>query len=345
MTRYSSGLRPVLGPVLGAAIGLIVAQTSAFAHVTLATGQARTNASYSGVLQVPHGCAGETTQTIRVQIPDGVVAVEPMPKPGWTLNVSNGSYAKNYRDAGKTVTEGVKEIVWSGGNLPNDAYDEFTFKAFVSQDLQPGLTIYFPTIQQCAKGEAQWVDVPGEQAAHDLKAPAPSLQIVAENAVIAQAMEHGHAAKPMSKAAPEAMPMSGSDTYKVGDLVVTSPWTRATPGGAKIGGGYLKITNNGTKADHLLSIVTDGADHVEIHEMSMSNGVMQMRPLENGLEIKPAETVELKPGGLHMMFMGLKQPLKEGDTLAATLTFEKSGPVKVNFDITAMGATGEPHHH
>jgi uncharacterized protein YcnI/copper(I)-binding protein len=341
MTRYSSGLRPVFG----AAIGLIVAQTPAFAHVTLATGQARTNAPYSGALQVPHGCAGEITQTIRVQIPDGILAVEPMPKPGWTLNVSSGAYAKTYRGAGKAVTEGVKEIVWSGGNLPNDGYDEFTFKAFVSEDLQPGRTIYFPTVQQCAKGEAQWVDVPGEQTAQDLKAPAPSLQIVAENAAIAQAMDHSHGAKPVVKGASAAMPMAGSDTYKVGDLVVTSPWTRATPGGAKIGGGYLKITNNGTNADHLLSVVSDGADHVEIHEMSMSNGIMQMRPLANGLEIKPSETVELKPGGLHMMFMGLKQPLKEGDTLVATLTFEKAGSLSVKFSINAIGATDGSHHN
>ena len=100
--------------------------------------------------------------------------------------------------------------------------------------------------------------------------------------------------------------MAGSATFKLGDLTVTSPWTRATPGGAKIAGGYLKITNNGTSADRFLGAKSDATDHVEIHEMSMSDGVMKMRPLPDGLEIKPGQTVELKSGGYHLMFMDLK---------------------------------------
>ena len=130
-------------------------------------------------------------------------------------------------------------------------------------------------------------------------------------------------------------------TFKLGDLTVTSPWTRATPGGAKIAGGYLKITNNGTSADRFTGAKSDAADHVEIHEMSMSDGVMKMRPLPDGLEIKPGETVELKSGGYHLMFMDLKQPLKQGDTLKATLRFEKAGSLDVNFSVNALGATGE----
>ena len=133
--------------------------------------------------------------------------------------------------------------------------------------------------------------------------------------------------------------MAGSATFKLGDLAVTSPWTRATPGGAKIAGGYLKITNNGTAADRFVGAKSDAADHVEIHEMSMSDGVMKMRPLPDGLEIKPGETVELKSGGYHLMFMELKQPLKQGDTLKATLQFEKAGSVAVNFNVNALGAS------
>jgi len=140
--------------------------------------------------------------------------------------------------------------------------------------------------------------------------------------------------------------MSGTATFKLGDLTVTSPWTRATPGGAKIAGGYLKITNNGTAADRFIGAKSDTADHVEIHEMSMSDGVMKMRPLPNGLEIKPGETVELKSGGYHLMFMDLKQPLKQGDTLKATLQFEKAGSLDVNFNVNALGATSgnAPQH-
>ncbi len=120
---------------------------------------------------------------------------------------------------------------------------------------------------------------------------------------------------------------SGVAIFKLGDLIVTSPWTRATPGGSKIAGGYLKITNNGTAADRFVGMKSDVSDRVEIHEMSMSDGVMKMRPLPSGLEIKPGETVELKSGGYHLMFMDLKQPLKQDDTFKATLQFEKAGPL------------------
>jgi periplasmic copper chaperone A len=139
---------------------------------------------------------------------------------------------------------------------------------------------------------------------------------------------------------------SGVATFKLGDLTVTSPWTRATPGGAKIAGGYLKITNNGTAADRFVGVKSDVSDRVEIHEMSMSDGVMKMRPLPNGLEIKPGETVELKSGGYHLMFMDLKQPLKQDDKFKAILQFEKAGPLEVNFNVNALGATGgsSPQH-
>jgi periplasmic copper chaperone A len=138
---------------------------------------------------------------------------------------------------------------------------------------------------------------------------------------------------------------SGNATFKLGDLTVTSPWTRATPGGAKIAGGYLKITNNGTSADRFVGTKSDVSDRVEVHEMSMSDGVMKMRPLPNGLEIKPGETVELKSGGYHLMFMDLKQPLKQGDTLKATLKFEKAGSLDVNFNVNALGAASGNARH
>src|ERR1700709_1335139 len=140
--------------------------------------------------------------------------------------------------------------------------------------------------------------------------------------------------------------MSGVATFKLGDLTVTSPWTRATPGGAKIAGGYLKITNNGTSADRFVGAKSEATDHVEIHEMSMSDGIMRMRPSPDGLEIKPGETVELKSGGYHLMFMDLKQPLKQGDSFKATLQFEKAGSLDVNFNVNALGATSgnAPQH-
>jgi copper(I)-binding protein len=135
--------------------------------------------------------------------------------------------------------------------------------------------------------------------------------------------------------------MAGSATFKLGDLTVTSPWTRATPGGAKIAGGYLKITNSGASADRFTGAKSEEADHLELHEMSMSDGVMKMRPLPKGVEIKPGETVEFKPGGYHLMFMDIRLPFKQGDTIKATLQFEKAGSLDVKFSVRALGATND----
>ena len=337
------GLQRLLTGAGLAATAVIASQSPSFAHVTLATGEARANTYYKAVFQVPHGCDGAATQTVRIQIPEGVIGVKPMPKAGWTLSITRGAYAKSYQSHGKTVAEGPKEIVWSGGSLADDNYDEFVFTSFIT-DFPSGQAITFPTTQQCAKGEVRWDQIASEgQNPHSQKSPAPTLRIVADNATVAQAqmdhsrMDHGKMAAP-------AAPQSGSDTLKAGDLIVAAPWTRATPGGAKIAGGYLKITNTGKSPDRLVSAISAGADRVEIHEMSMTDGVMKMRPLADGLTIKPGETVELKPGGLHMMFMDIQQPLKQGDKLKATLTFEKAGKLDVTFDVNAMGATGEPAH-
>ena len=323
-----------------AAITVIASHSSAFAHITLATGEARASTYYKAVFQVPHGCDGAATQSIRIQIPEGVIGVKPMPKPGWTLNVTRGAYAKSYQSHGKTVTEGPKEVVWSDGSLSDDNYDEFVFTSFIT-DFPSGQAIAFPTTQQCAKGEVRWDQIASEgQNPHSLKSPAPLLRIVADTTVAQAQMDHGG----MDHSKMGAAPQTGADTLKVGDLTVASPWTRATPGGAKIAGGYLKITNNGMSPDRLVGITSAGADRVEIHEMSMTDGVMKMRPLADGLTVKPGETVEFKPGGFHLMFMDIKQPLNQGDTLKATLKFEKAGTLDVSFNVNAMGATGEPAH-
>ena len=125
--------------------------------------------------------------------------------------------------------------------------------------------------------------------------------------------------------------------YHAGSLDIAGPWSRATPKGASVAAGYLSIKNTGTTADRMVGGSSDAAAKFEVHEMSMDNGVMKMRPLKDGLEIKPGETVELKPGGLHVMFVGLKKPLKQGDHIKATLVFEKAGKVDVDFDVTGMG--------
>jgi len=132
--------------------------------------------------------------------------------------------------------------------------------------------------------------------------------------------------------------------YKVGSLEIKQPWVRATPKGAPVGGGFMTITNKGTAPDRLVGGASTAAGKFEIHEMKMENGVMKMRPLANGLEIKPGQTVEFKPGSYHLMFMGLKLPFEKGARVQATLTFEKAGKVDVEYVVEAVGAPAPTDH-
>jgi periplasmic copper chaperone A len=126
--------------------------------------------------------------------------------------------------------------------------------------------------------------------------------------------------------------------YDVGSIHVTQPWARATPKGASAGAAYMTVTNNGAAPDRLSCAGSDAAAQCQIHTMSMDNGVMKMRPVEGGIDIKPGETVTLKPGSDHLMLMNIKHPFEAGKTIEATLQFEKAGTVKVEFPILAMGA-------
>ncbi|SFZ86274.1 Uncharacterized protein YcnI [Devosia enhydra] len=157
-----------------AAVALASVSAPAFAHVTLEVRQAAVGSSYKAVVRVPHGCGTEATNVVRIQIPEGFFAVKPMPKAGWTLETVTGPYENAYDNHGTEVTEGVREIVWKDGNLPNEWYDEFVFRGTFASSLTPG-KFYFPAIQECANGEEAWIDVTGEAGA-DM--PAPSLELV-----------------------------------------------------------------------------------------------------------------------------------------------------------------------
>ena len=126
---------------------------------------------------------------------------------------------------------------------------------------------------------------------------------------------------------------------KSGNLVLDQAWTRATPGGAKVGGGYLTIQNKGATADRLIGGSSPVAGHVEVHEMAMNNGVMTMRLLKDGLPIPAGQSVKLEPGGYHIMLMELKAPLKKGEKIPVTLKFEKAGDVNVTLDVRDIGAS------
>jgi copper(I)-binding protein len=123
-----------------------------------------------------------------------------------------------------------------------------------------------------------------------------------------------------------------------GELKIEQPWTRATPPGAKVAGGYLTITNMGGEADTLVAVTTPRAEKAEIHEMKMDGGIMTMRPLGDGLVIAPGATVVLEPGGVHLMLMKLDSRIEKGSSVPMTLTFEQAGAIKLEFTAAPIGA-------
>lgn len=307
---------------IGGALAAAITASSAAAHAVFDKAEASPNSSWRPAIRIGHGCEGSATTRIRIAIPEGVIGVKPMPKPGWTITTTRGDYAREYKTYHGVAKSGVKEIVWSGGSLPDDFYDEFVFSSQVSDAFAPGTTVYFPVVQECEKGANNWVESPaaGEDA-RKLKFPAPALKIVAAA---------GAGAQPTS--------------FATGDLKIESPWIRATPAGAPVAGGYVRLQNAGAASDRLIGGTLQRAGRVEIHEMSMTDGVMKMRALPQGLEIPAGGAVELKPGSFHMMFLDLKGPLADGETVQGSLIFEKAGAVPVVFGVNGMGA-GAPMQH
>lgn len=316
---------------------LLLTTTSANAHVGLEKPETARGKSYKAVFKVPHGCEGSPTHTVRVEIPEGFIGVKPMPKAGWTIKTTRGPYAQSYGYYHGPLTEGVRQIEWSGGSLPDDYYDEFVASGFIAKELKDE-TLYFKVVQECDKGELSWSEIPAAgQNPHALKAPAAILKIAGGDS----ADEHAHHNHGGDKA--EA---AGGGSATVGSLNIADAWTRATAEGAKVGAGYLKITNSGSAADTLIAVETPVAGRGEIHDMTMTDGVMRMRKLADGLEIPAGGAVELKPGGMHLMFLDLKQPLAKDTRVPVKLTFKSGAVVEIELAVQAMGAkSSEDHEH
>ena len=162
-----------------AAALVIAGATAAFAHITLETQEAKVGSTYKAVLRVPHGCDGKATKAIRVQIPEGVIAVKPMPKAGWKLETVKGKYEKSYELYGAQVGEGVKEVVWSGGDLPDEFYDEFVFRGDADRQPRRRRRALFPDVQECDGATERWIEIPAKGQDEDaLEFPAPGLKLL-----------------------------------------------------------------------------------------------------------------------------------------------------------------------
>jgi periplasmic copper chaperone A len=169
-----------------------------------------------------------------------------------------------------------------------------------------------------------------------------ALALLATSVSFAAAQSHDHSA--MGKGDAAAMSDDMMEPVKAGDLVLSGAFTRATLPGAKVGGGYVTITNQSKEADRLVGGSSPAAQRVEVHEMKMDGNVMQMRQLKDGLEIPAGGTAELSPGGTHLMLINLTAPLKEGDMIPVTLEFAKAGKVEVQFMAGPANATSMEHN-
>jgi uncharacterized protein YcnI len=185
MTEDGIHLRRLKSPaalprIAACAAALLATAGTAFAHVTLETQEAAVGSTYKAVLRVPHGCDGKATVAVRVRLPEGFIAAKPMPKPGWELKTIKGKYAKAYTLYGEAVTEGVQEIYWTGGRLPDDFYDEFVLRGTLAGDLPAGGMLYFPVVQECEGGAAErWIEIPqAGQNEDDLETPAPGIKLL-----------------------------------------------------------------------------------------------------------------------------------------------------------------------
>lgn len=167
------------GTAFAVGIFITLGAGAAFAHVTLETGEAAVGSTYKAVLRVPHGCEGKATTAIRVKIPEGLIAVKPMPKAGWKLETIKGKYAKSYELWGERVAEGVTEVSWSGGDLPDEFYDEFVFRGTLAGDLPAGEKLFFPVVQECGEAADRWIEIPAAGEDEDaLELPAPNLRLL-----------------------------------------------------------------------------------------------------------------------------------------------------------------------
>lgn len=166
--------------VIAMLVAALPGVSPAWSHVLLDLKEAPVGGSLRVAFRVPHGCAGSPTVKLRIRIPDGVISVKPMPKPGWQLETVKGKYDKGHAYFGDTtLTEGVKEVAWSGGRLPDDQYDEFILNGYLAPDLPGGQMLYFPVVQDCESGTHHWIEIPAAgKTADDYKEPAPALMLM-----------------------------------------------------------------------------------------------------------------------------------------------------------------------
>ena len=268
-------------------------------------------------IAIEHGCNGSPTTGLRAILPEGLIVTNVFAADGFRVETQKARFERSWNGPQGSVSEGIKEIIWSGGTVADKKRGEFPLEIFASPDLPLGHTLAVPVIQSCENGSQNWSEQAATQEAQDrLKSPAPLLRVVKP--------EQAH-------------------------LDIRNGRSRVTPNGAPVAGGYVTIRNFSDKPDRLVAATLPLAARADIHEMTMADGIMRMRALDKGLEIPAGGTVELKQGSYHLMFIKPSRAFVEGEWIDGTLTFERAGTVPVRFKVEAVGGTnqqsGAGHQH
>lgn len=138
-----------------------------------------------------------------------------------------------------------------------------------------------------------------------------------------------------------ATPAFAHHDFTLGDLRIGHPWTRAA-GANTNGAGYMTLRNTGARPDKLIAAATPLARTVELHTHIREGEVMRMRPVAD-IPVPAGQTVRLRPGGLHVMLIGLTEPLRQGAEVPLTLRFEQAGEVRITLEVQAAGSPGHTH--
>lgn len=313
-----SKLFKALQGALGAALVLQMWSTGVQAHVALAETTALAGSHYKAVLRIGHGCDGSSTTGLKVFMPAGFEGAEPQPKAGWSISLRPSRQSDPHNSHGKAVTEEAAEIQWTAASksaaLPGNETGEFVVTGRLTGKAGP---VWIKVLQTCEKGRIEWFEVPPSGVStQGLKSPAVLLNIKAATATGA--------------------------TVTVGDA-----WVRPTVTGQKATGVFLKLTAK--EAARLVGVSSPVAGIAEIHEMKMDKDVMRMAPVP-ALELPAGKTVELKPGGLHLMLMDLKTTIQKGDRVPLVLTLQDAKGATSSQEVSveagmAMPVDTSTHRH
>jgi copper(I)-binding protein len=297
-----------------ASITLACFAQQAQAHVVLSEPQAQAGAYFKASLRVGHGCSGSATTGITVTVPAGFQGAKPQPKAGWEVVTRKAKLAQPYTSHGKLITEDVVELRWTASSkesaLLDEHFDEFSFMSRLPDQAGP---VWLKVLQTCEVGQTDWSEVPSSgTSTKGLKSPAALLMIKSDNAAVTSAA----------------------------GITVSEAWVRPTVAGQKATGAFMKLTAK--ESAKLVGVSSPVAGVAEIHEMKMEKDVMKMAAIPS-LNLPSGKTVELKPGGFHVMLMDLKSQIANNSKVPLVLHFQDAKGVKSQMDIQLEA--GMPHQH